>query len=35
MTPAQKASSRERHRQTLLAEARGENHLGPRFQEGA
>ena len=35
MTPAQKASSRERHRQTLLAAARGENHLGPRFREGA
>lgn len=34
MTPAQKASSRERHRQTLLAEARGETHIGPRHIKG-
>ena len=34
MTPAQKASSRERHRQTLLAEARGETHIGPRQIKG-
>jgi UPF0176 protein len=34
MTLEQKASSRERHRQTVLAAARGENHLGPRFREG-
>jgi len=31
MTPQQKASARERHRQTLLAEARGETHIGPRY----
>ncbi len=32
MTPAQKASARERHRQTLLAEQRGTTHIGPRFE---
>jgi UPF0176 protein len=30
MSDRQKASARERHRQSRLAEARGENHLGPR-----
>ena len=32
MTPAQKASARERHRQTLLAEQRGSTHIGPRLE---
>jgi len=30
MTPEKRASARERHRQTMLAKARGEAHLGPR-----
>lgn len=30
LTPQQKASARERHRQMKLAEQRGMNHLGPR-----
>lgn len=29
LTPARRAAVRERHRQTLLAEARGTHHLGP------
>ena len=29
MTPARKASARERHRQVMLAQQRGDNHLGP------
>ena len=32
MTPGQKASARERHRQTLLAEQRGSTHIGPRLE---
>jgi UPF0176 protein len=30
LTPQQKASARERHKQMLLAEQRGTSHLGPR-----
>jgi UPF0176 protein len=33
MTPAQKASSRERQRQTMLAEARGQTHIGPKHAD--
>jgi UPF0176 protein len=32
LTPEQKASARERHKQMLLAERRGTSHLGPRHE---